>query len=100
MSTAFGKGFFDHRNDLVGYGFCHLPTSPGTHTIDVATWRPAGSFRDSVAQYYLGGGHQLRNPDLLIASSDRHRLTTTAAGRVHLQLSVVLRNFEKYGVEF
>lgn len=83
----------------MGYGFSHLPTSAGTHVLDVATWRPAGNFRDSVAQHYLGGGHQLRNPDLLVASSDRQKLTTQAMGRVHLQVGIVQRNFEKFGVE-
>ncbi len=89
------------RNDLLGYGFCHLPTSPGTHSLSVPTWRPAaGSAREAAAAHYLGGGHRLRNPDLTVAASDRHRLTTAAAGAVHVQVGVVLRNFDKYGVEF
>ena len=27
------------RNALAGYGFAHVPTSPGQHTIDVVTWQ-------------------------------------------------------------
>jgi B9 domain-containing protein 2 len=30
------------RRDLAGYGVCHIPSSPGTHTINVPIWRPAG----------------------------------------------------------
>jgi len=92
------------RNDLAGYGFCHLPTTPGSHTLDVCAWRPVasggGGPRDAAAHALLGGGHRLRNPDLLVASADRHRLTTTTAGRAHVQLNVILRGFEKFGVEF
>jgi hypothetical protein len=28
---------------LDGYGFCHVPSTPGLHDIDVVTWRPEGS---------------------------------------------------------
>jgi B9 domain-containing protein 2 len=90
---------FGCRSNLVGYGFCNVPTSPGQHVLDVVTWRPSGSFRDTLANYYLGGGHQLRNPDLLASASDRHRLTTTTTGKVHVQIGIIVRSFEKFGVE-
>ena len=87
------------RNQLIAYGFCHVPTSPGLHTIDVVTWRPSGSLRETISNYYVGGGHQLRHPDWLSLVSDRFRLTTTAMGKVHLQLGIVHRNFDKFGIE-
>jgi hypothetical protein len=31
------------RSEIYGYGFCHVPTSPGMHRIDVVTWRPVGT---------------------------------------------------------
>ena len=88
------------RNELVAYGFSHLPTSPGQHNLEVVTWKPSGSLRDTISQFYVGGSHQLRNPDLIISSTDRYRLSTTTMGKVYVQLAVVLRNFEKFGVEF
>ena len=87
------------RNDLIGYGFCHIPSSPGQHHLDIVTWRPSGSVRDAVSQHFLGGGHQLRSPDLLVANADRHRLTTTAVGKIHLQIGIIARYFDKFGVE-
>ena len=30
------------RSDLAGYGTCHVPPTPGTHILEVPTWRPAG----------------------------------------------------------
>ena len=32
------------RTQLVGYGFVHLPTSPGFHQIECPTWQLAGLF--------------------------------------------------------
>lgn len=28
------------RNDICGYGFCHIPTSPGMFELDCPTWMP------------------------------------------------------------
>jgi B9 domain-containing protein 2 len=67
--------------------------------LKISTWRPSGSVREAITQFYVGGGHQLRNPDLLSSGSDRFRLTTTAMGKVHLQIGVIQRNFDKFGIE-
>ena len=32
-----------------GYGFCHVPTSPGLHELTCVTWRPTGSFFDQIS---------------------------------------------------
>lgn len=87
------------RNELYGYGFCHVPTTPGMHEIECPTWRPSGSFKEQVSQYFLGGGPQLKNPDLIYSGADRYRLHTIAMGSVHVRLGVILRNFDKYGIE-
>lgn len=86
------------RNELYGYGFCHLPTAPGTHDIQCPTWRPSGTFREQVSQYFIGGAPQLRNPEM-VQSAERYTLQTVAMGKVHCQLGVILKNFDKYGVE-
>ena len=31
------------RSEIYGYGFCHVPTSPGMHKVEVVTWRPVGT---------------------------------------------------------
>ena len=59
-----------------------------------------GSIKDQITSYFVGGGLQLKNPELAIANSELYRLKTVSMGKVHLRLNVVLRNFEKYGVEF
>ena len=34
-----------------------------------------------------------------VSGSDRFRLTTTAMGKVHLQIGIIQRNFDKFGIE-
>ena len=35
----------------------------------------------------------------IVSGSDRFRLTTTAMGKVHLQIGIIQRNFDKFGIE-
>lgn len=87
------------RNELYGYGFRHIPSSPGHHVLDCVTWQPVGTFREQVSQMFVGGGPQLRNPDLIYSGADRFNLRTQAMGKVHMELNVIVRNFDKYGIE-
>lgn len=76
-----------------------MPTIPGEHEVTCATWRPAGSVREEVMQKFVGGGLQLRNTNLVLNSTDRYKLTTVAMGTVHLTLGLIMRNFDKFGIE-
>ncbi|KAI0207975.1 B9 domain-containing protein 2 [Lamellibrachia satsuma] len=87
------------RNEIYGYGFCHIPTSPGFHEIVCPTWCPTGTTDEQIKRMFIGGGPQLRNPDLIYSGADRYHLKTMAMGNVHLQIGVILRNFDKYGIE-
>ncbi|NXX24015.1 B9D2 protein, partial [Podargus strigoides] len=83
----------------LGYGFCHLPATPGCHTLTCVTWRPRGTWQERLSQRLVGGGPQLRTPDVAAGAPDRFRLRTEAAGSVHLELGVLLRHFGRYGVQ-
>lgn len=87
------------RCELYGYGYCHVPSSPGQHRLQCVTWRPVGSWQDQLAQMFVGGGPQLRSPDLIYSGVDRYRLHTETMGQVELELSIILRHFDRYGVE-
>ncbi|NXV53925.1 B9D2 protein, partial [Uria aalge] len=83
----------------LGYGFCHLPATPGWHPLTCVTWRPRGTWREGLRGRWVGGGPQLRSPRAAAAGpGERFRLRTEAAGSVHLQLGVLLRHFGRYGV--
>ena len=53
----------------------------------------------SLLAFFLGGGPELRNESIIHSSRDRQRLRTEATGTVHIRLGVLLRNFDKFGVE-
>ncbi|XP_029908309.1 B9 domain-containing protein 2 [Myripristis murdjan] len=88
------------RCQLYGYGYCHIPSSPGHHHVRCVTWRPLGSWQEQLAQIFVGGGPQLRTPDLIYSGADRYRLHTEAMGTVELELGIIMRHFDKYGVEY
>jgi B9 domain-containing protein 2 len=91
-------------SDLAGYGFLHVPTSPGCHTIECPTWRPVGTDREEYYSFFLGGNPRLKreNFDVLYAKAweQRCHLTTIASGKVHIQLDVILKHFGEEGVEW
>lgn len=88
------------RNEIYGYGYCHVPTSPGTHEVDCVTWRPLSSSKsEQLRSFFVGGSPQLKNSDVIYTGGDRYKLRTIAMGTVHLQLGVITRNFDKFGVE-
>jgi hypothetical protein len=43
-ARAGGRGV--HNTIADGYGFCHVPTAPGTHTVECVTWRPTGTLAE------------------------------------------------------
>lgn len=79
------------RSHIFGYGFVTVPTAPGTHLLDCYTWRPFGTIKDRFVQYFLGGGFQIKNPDLIFSSGERYKLSTEAMGVVSFELCVILR---------
>jgi len=87
------------RSELYGYGFCHVPTSPGEHRIECVTWRPTGNLAEQARSYFVGGGAQVLSLDVVHTASERSFLRTQAMGTVILELGIITRNFEKFGVE-
>uniref|UniRef100_A0A7S0F771 B9 domain-containing protein 2 n=1 Tax=Phaeocystis antarctica TaxID=33657 RepID=A0A7S0F771_9EUKA len=86
------------RNELVGYGVCMLPTSPGLHELRCATWRPCGSMREQISTFFLGGVPTLKHKEVITQPIDRFRLQTEPSGDVHLTLGVLTKDFARYGV--
>ncbi len=54
------------RHRVVGSGFVHLPSQPGSHTLRVETWRSVGSLYEEMAAFFIGGGPRLR--DIMFAA--------------------------------
>ncbi|ORX48905.1 B9-domain-containing protein [Piromyces finnis] len=86
------------RNELYGYGFIHVPTTPGMHELECMTWKPLSSNSNKLWEFFLGASSQLRDTDVIHNGADRFRLVTATMGKVHLELGIILRNFSNYGI--
>lgn len=89
------------RMEVQGYGFVHVPSSPGTHELSVPTWRPLGTPEQELAAFFLGGVPRLKTTTVLFSSAydQRFKHVTASAGTVHLRLEILLRHFDKHDVE-
>eukprot|EP00879_Flechtneria_rotunda_P033217 GHRR01036766.1.p1 GENE.GHRR01036766.1~~GHRR01036766.1.p1 ORF type:complete len:169 (+),score=30.36 GHRR01036766.1:61-567(+) len=74
------------RNELRGYGFCHVPTAAGIFEIDCPTWLPEGSVGERITSFFVGGAPRLRAEEVIYSPGDRFRLQTVSGGVVHLHL--------------
>jgi B9 domain-containing protein 2 len=54
---------------------------------------------DQISQLFTGESLKLTNEEIIITNDDRFRLQTQTMGVVNLELYVVLKNFDKYGIE-
>lgn len=89
------------RKLLGGYGFGHLPFTPGMHSVEVHLWRPLGSMEQEMAAFLLGETPCLVSQDPLYESAwkDRCRLITTSGGSVSLQVFVMTRYWKDQGLQ-
>lgn len=89
------------RMILVGYGFSHLPTSPGMHRLEINMWRPIGSPEQELDAFLLGRTPALISPEPIYEAAwkDRCRLVTVSAGKVFVDLFIVTRFTAKQGLD-
>ena len=85
---------------LAGYGSCFVPTSPGMHHVDCVTWLPEGSFLDRLKSLFLGTSASLDHIDVGHSDVDRLELNSKTMGSVHLDLQVMLLDFQGRGTQF
>ncbi|XP_018010845.1 B9 domain-containing protein 2 [Hyalella azteca] len=86
------------RRDLCGYGVATIPSTPGHHTVTCHTWRPTGTFLEELRREFVGGGPQILSTDYIFSASERYKLRTAPAGKVILDLGIIMRGFDKHGV--
>ncbi|XP_017152214.1 B9 domain-containing protein 2 [Drosophila miranda] len=85
----------------VGYGFAHIPATPGAHRVEINTWKVApNGWWQSIRERFGGGGASLSKTDLLFSGVERYKLQTRSSGKVIADLHLIFRKFEENGVEF
>lgn len=82
-----------------------LPPLPlpcaGSHDVSISVWRPVGSASAEMGAFFMGGNPTLASTAVVAtALTDRHKLTTTGVGTVHLKVEVLVRHMDIYGVEW
>ncbi|RWS04609.1 B9 domain-containing protein 2-like protein [Dinothrombium tinctorium] len=90
---------FYGKSTLCSYSFCHIPSEPGFHEIKCFTWKPAGSREDQIASLFTGAGLRLSNSSTISENFERFRLQTESSGELNLELFIIFKNFEKFGIE-
>ena len=87
------------QQELAGYGFGHLPTVPGCHEMEVATWRPLGQTNEEINSFFLGGSDRLKRDSFEAIFSkawvQRCHLQTVSSGTIMLSISTVLKHFHQ-----
>lgn len=85
------------RIDLISYAITSLPCGAGYYEIICPTWRPLGSWQDEAMAFFVGGPPRLTTEDALSKDLEKRPIIkTVSSGTVHIQLEVILRNFEKH----
>lgn len=51
-------------------------------------------------RHFIGGGIELTDAERIQNGADRSRLKTEAAGKVHLEIGLIFRDFKKFGIEY
>jgi B9 domain-containing protein 2 len=76
-----------------GYGWCHMPTTPGEHAREIPVFRPGGSTYDDIAALFVGGHPRYQDPSVILTPDSRAGHGVHSVGIVTLNVNVVLRGF-------
>ena len=89
------------RKILAGYGFCHFPSSPGFHKIEVPIWRPSGTVEEELHSFFLGRTPSLVSDDPILEAAwqNRCRLVTVGAGKINMEIFVTTRNSKPHNFD-
>ena len=86
--------------NICAYGFLAIPLRPGYHELECYTWRPVGDLRRRLIDYVTGQRLQLLDPaDIVGAGANRHVIQTESMGTVKVRLTIVLKDFQEFGVD-
>jgi len=86
--------------NISAYGFMNIPGRPGFRRLTCSTWRPVGDLRRRIIDYITGYRIQIVDPsDIICNGFNRQSIQSLSMGTIEVELNVVLRGFDKYGVD-
>lgn len=89
------------RADVVGYGSARVPTAPGSHALEIATWRPEGTARQEMRAAFTGTGFAQLSDDTTVTDpvkAPRYPFSAATSAAVLIELDVLVRGFSEQGV--
>ena len=84
------------RHKLEGYGFHHLSDQPGSHDLEIRTWRPVGRIRDQMQDFFLGNAAYLKDEHFVdsvnktASALNRFGVLTHSSGSVRIRVHTVV----------
>lgn len=96
---VWGVDLFGKCN-ISAYSYLSVPSRPGLYRLTCSTWRPIGDLRRRLIDWITGYRMHLVDPSDVVGNGiNRHAIHSQSMGTITVELTVILRGFEKYGVD-
>ena len=88
------------RHRLKGYGMCILPTTPGVHSVECVTWKPAKGAHQSIFEGLVPSRLEFaEGEDILLGQDKRQGQWGLTTGSVHLDINILCRGLNGKSLE-
>lgn len=88
------------KANISSYGYLSIPMHPGYHELTCYTWRPVGDIRRRIVDYMTGYRMHLVDPsDPIINGFQRHAIQAQSMGTITVELNLVFKDFDNYGLD-
>ena len=71
---------------------------PGNHSFKIPTWKPVGTVQEELMGWLFGTQISPRQWQLISDPANRYKITARTMGEITVNLSVLGRHFENYGI--
>ena len=85
------------RHRLEGYGYHHLSDQPGHCEIEIRTWKPIGSIRDQMDDFFLGNAMYLKDEHFVntinhttATALNKFGVLTQSSGTIKLRIQTIV----------
>lgn len=97
--TLSSRDWFN-RDNIMGYGTCHVPTQPGTHTRYVHLFKPlSSSFLNTFAGWWTGKSAEYYKPSEVVGQNQGRAVTRVeSAGTLKIQFNVTMKDMDEFGI--
>ncbi|PAV62017.1 hypothetical protein WR25_00584 [Diploscapter pachys] len=95
--SCYGTDFLGHDVSQ-GYGCVRVPTTPGSHTREVACFTPEpSSMFQSVVGFLWGRRPEFVEPTIIASAEGRHVTRVNTNGKITINMDVILKDTKRQG---